>query len=170
MQARIVWQFGSSNPDNASHFADISQWWTQLNGKEITWQQRLLPALGAVGDLDWSPQRFDESFVVASPEARGITLYYKKAGATEERNSTPQKLELDALRQQLYIFPQSQQQVVIRVGLPQVTYQQFKLNQPQYTVAATGNGITLTFRDEGQRLDVQVGLSPEQAAQLKQQL
>jgi hypothetical protein len=166
--ALIVWQLGSSNPDNANNFSTISQWWAGLNGKEVHWRQRLLPPTGKASDLDWEPQRFDEAFVIAMPEARGITLYYQKSGVQGDRNTTPQKLELDTLRQQLYVYPQSQKELAIRVGLPQVTYQKVKLTDPQ--VAVEANGSLLTFRDETQLLEVQVKLSPEALAQLKQQL
>ena len=168
--ALIVWQFGSSNPENAGNFATISQWWAGLNGKEVHWRQRLLPPTGSASDLDWEPQRFDEAFVIAAPEIRGITLYYQKPGAQGDRNTTPQKLELDTLRQQLYVFPQSQKDLAIRVGLPQVTYQKVKLTNPQAAVEAIASGTILTLRDESQLLEVQVQLSPETLAQLKQQL
>jgi hypothetical protein len=168
--ALIVWQLGSSNPENAGNFSTISQWWAGLNGKEVHWRQRLLSPTGSASELDWEPQRFDEAFVIATPEIRGITLYYQKPGAQSERNTTPQKLELDTVRQQLYVFPQSQKEVAIRVGLPQVTYQKVKLVNPQAEIEAIAAGTVLTFRDESQLLEVQVQLSPEALAQLKQQL
>jgi hypothetical protein len=166
----ITWQLGSSDPNNADHFSAINQWWTGLNGKEVQWRQRLLTPAGNAKELDWEPQRFDETFVIATPEIRGITLYYQKPGSQGDRNTTPQKLELDTLRQQLYVFPQSQKDLVIRVGLPQVVYQQVKLSNPQLLVEAIANGTVLTFRDETQLLEVQVKLSPETLAQLKQKL
>jgi hypothetical protein len=171
MQPKITWQQGSSDPENATHFATISQWWAGLGGKEISWRQRLVPASGAVDDLDWDPQRFDEMFVLATPEVRGITLYWRKPDAKEERNTTVHKLELDQLQQLLYIYPQSQKEVVIRVGLPQVVYQEVKLNHPQVMLTtAQGNQRLLVLRDERQRLEIQVTLSPETLTQLKQQL
>lgn len=170
MQGTIVWQQGSSNPENANSFATIRQWWTGLNGKEITWRQRLISPTGEIGDLDWEPQRFDESFPLSTPEIRGITLYWRKPDAQDERNTTVHRLELDQLRQQLYIFPQSQKGVVIRVGVPQVIYQQVRLSNPQWAVSTVGNNSILTLRDESQRLEIQVTLSPENLGQLKQQL
>ncbi|MBD3885538.1 hypothetical protein IFO70_27860 [Phormidium tenue FACHB-886] len=163
----IVWQFGSSNPDNAGNFARISHWWAGLGGQEVQWRQRLLTPAGNASELDWEPQRFDETFIIAASEIRGITLYYQKPGSQGDRSTTPQKLELDTLRQQLYVYPQSQKDLVIRVGLPQVTYQQVKLNNPQVAVEAVANGTALTFRDEAQLLEVQVRLSPEALAELK---
>lgn len=170
MPVKTVWQQGSSDPDNANHFLAISQWWAGLAGKEITWQQRLVPASGNVTELNWEPQRFDEVFLISNAEVRGITLYWRKPDSKDDRNTTPHKLELDHLQQQLYIYPQSQREVVIRVGLPQVIYQQVKLIHPQIVVANSGEQPGLTLRDETQRLEIQVVLSSEAMAQLKQQL
>ena len=168
MQAKTVWAQDSSDPRNAENFAAISQWWTSLDGQEITWRQRLIPETGNIADQNWEPQRFDETFALASPAVRGITLYWHKPDSKEERNTTPHKLELDQLQQQLYIYPQSQRGVVIRVALPQVVYQQVKINQPQLTLLNTEGKSTLVIRDESQRLEIQVKLSPDQIAQLQQ--
>lgn len=170
MQVKLVWQQGSTDSRNAENFATISQWWTSLNGKEISWRQRLIPEIGAISDLNWEPQRFDEMFPIVTPEVRGITLYWHKTDSKDERNTTPYKLELDQLQQQLYIYPQSQRGVVIRVALPQVVYQQLKIAQPQLALTQSDGQSTLIVRDEAQRLEVQVSLSPEKLAELKQQL
>ncbi|MBF2047041.1 MAG: hypothetical protein EDM05_68560 [Leptolyngbya sp. IPPAS B-1204] len=166
----VVWQQDSPTPSRAEDFATISQWWSNLNGKEITWRQRLIPEIGSVADLDWEPKRFDETFQIITPNVRGITLYWRKPDFQDERSTTPYKLELDPLQQQLFIYPQSQRGVVIRVALPQVVYQQVKIKQPQLGVTQTGGQALLTIRDEAQRLEVQVSLSPEKLAELKQQL
>ncbi|OLP19689.1 hypothetical protein BST81_03870 [Leptolyngbya sp. 'hensonii'] len=170
MQARLVWQYGSSNPENGDHLAAIGQWWSKLNGQEITWQQRVLTPMGDVSELNWDPQRFDEKFVLTTPEIRGITLYWRKPDIQEERNITVQKLELDALRQQLYAFPQSQPDIVLRVGLPAVVYQQVDLTHPRVEVKAKGSEYVLTLRDEAQVLEVRATLTQAELAQLKQQL
>lgn len=170
MQVKVVWQQGSTDSRNAENFAAISQWWTNLNGQEITWRQRLISETGTVADLNWEPQRFDETFPIVTPEVRGITLYWRKTDSKDERNTTPFKLELDQLQQQLYIYPQSQRGVVIRVALPQVVYQQVKMMQPQLAMSEVGGQSTLIVRDEAQRLEVQVYLNPEQIAELKRQL
>lgn len=170
MQMKVVWQQDSSNPTSANDFATISQWWSSLNGKEITWRQRLIPEIGTVAELDWEPQRFDETFQIVTPNVRGITLYWHKPDSKDERNTTPYKLELDQLQQQLFIYPQTQRGVVIRVALPQVVYQQVKIKQPQLAVTQSGGQSTLVVRDEAQRLEIQISLSPEKLAELKQQL
>lgn len=170
MQGKVVWQQDSSDPSSADYFAEISQWWTGLNNQEITWQQRLISESGQSSDLNWEPQRFDETFQIQSPEVRGITLYWHKLDTKEERNTTPYKLELDALQQTLYIYPQTQRGIVIRVTLPQVIYQQITINQPQLTLTQPPTGPVLLVRDEAQRLEIQIQLSPAALAALRQQL
>ncbi len=167
---QVIWQQESTDPNNVNHFAEISQWWASLNGQEITWRQRLIPETGAATDLDWEPQRFDETFAVNQPQVRGITLYWQKPDAKEERNTTPYKLELDQLRQMLYIYPQSQRGIVIRVALPQVVYQQVKITQPELSVLRSGEQAMLVLRDEAQRLEIQVSLNAEKLAEIKQKL
>lgn len=165
----IVWQIGSSNPDNTNNLALIRQWWTGLNGKEVTWRQRQLSPTVEVGGLNWDAQRFDEVFVLTTPELRGITLYWRKPDAPDqERSTTPHKLEFDQLRQQLYVFPQSQKELVIRVGVPEIVYQQVEVNHPQIQYDSPRR--ILTVRDEAQVLEVKINLTPEQVNQLKQQL
>lgn len=170
MQLKTVWQQGSSNPENADNFATICQWWANLANKKVTWQQRLIPQNSDVSQLDWEPQRFDEAFELKTPEIRGITVYWRKPDSPQERNTTPYMLELDNLRQQLYIYPQSQKQLVIRVGIPEVVYQTIELKNPQLQLAAAGEKYILTLRDAQQLLQVKVTLSPENLDQLKQQL
>lgn len=169
MQAKTTWQQDSNDPNNAEFFATIRDWWSGLAGKEIQVGQRVIPSTGEVESLNWEPQRFDEQFVIMSPEVRGITLYWRKPEVKEERNTTPWKLELDHFNQQLFIYPQSQREIVIRAKLPQLVYQQVTLNQPKAIVSKVGDKTVLLLRDEVQRLDVQVILSPETLEQLKQQ-
>lgn len=170
MQIKAIWQQGSPDASNADNFAAIQQWWMGLSGKEIRWQQRLIPENGDLTQLNWDPQRFDEAFVLTNPEVRGITLYWRKPDSLDERNTTPSKLELNGLQQQLYIYPQSQKNLVIRVALPQVVYQAVKISQPQLALTQTTGQTTLIVRDETQRLEIQVVLTPEKLAELKQQI
>jgi len=170
MELRSVWQYGSNSPENSNHFATISQWWQNLNGKEILWQQRLMPATAEATNLNWEPQRFDEKFLVVNPAIRGITLYWQKPDSSQERSTTVHKLELDQLHQQLYIFPQSQKEVVIRVELPQVALQTVFMKNPQWQVAPNGDNYLLTLRDERQQVVVQATFDSTQMNRLKQQL
>ncbi|WP_193196725.1 hypothetical protein [Nostoc sp. MG11] len=169
-QLKTVWQQGSGNPENPNYLATIRQWWTNLNGKEITWQQRIIPQNIQVDQLDWEPKRFDEVFVIAQPEIRGITLYWHKPDSSQERNTTPHQLILDSLRQYLYIFPQSQKELVIRVGLPSISYKTISITNPEYSYNPSGDNYILTLRDATQQIEVEVILSPENLKQLIRQL
>jgi hypothetical protein len=170
MQLKTIWQFGSSDPENANHLAAIQQWWASLNGQEILWQQRLVTPSEAAADLNWELQRFDEKFIVTKPEIRGITLYWFKFNDPQERNATADKLEFDALKQQLYIYPQSQKEVVIRIEIPKLVFQTLTLSNPDWSYQHIGDSRTLTMRDAAQALEVNVQLSAENLKQLLQQL
>lgn len=156
----ITWEQGSSNADNAPNFATISQWWTAMEKKEIAWKQRLLSTDGQARNLDWEPARFDEKFMLHTPQIRGITLYWRREAKADapEKNTTAAKLELDTLQQQLYIYPQSQKELVIRVGIPEIIYQQFAITNPQIAYAGTGDQHTLLLRDPKQQIEVKVTL------------
>jgi hypothetical protein len=166
----LVWQQNSSRSDNGDNLKAIANWWTALAGKEVAWQQRLIPPSGNLDELDWQPQKFDEQLVLSTPQIRGITLYWRNNQGSDERNITPSKLFLNTTKQTLYVFPQSQSQVVISVSLPVTIYQKFNLVNPQ--VAATlknGQGIIL-LRDETTKLEVKVTLNQAQINQLLAQL
>ncbi|XWK88225.1 MAG: hypothetical protein U7127_29255 [Phormidium sp.] len=166
----IIWEQGSNYPENADNFAIIKQWFANLNGKEITWKQRLIPPDYDVRKIEWEAQRFDEKFIIFNSDIRGITLYWQKPDSPQERNTTPSKLELDTLKQQLYIYPQSQKDVVIQLALPEVVYQKFQTINPQIEVSKLGENYVLILRDDKQQLEVKVALTPEKIYQLKQQL
>lgn len=166
----IIWEQGSNNPENADNFAIIKQWFANLNSKEITWKQRLIPPDGDVRKIEWEAQRFDESFIIFNSDIRGITLYWQKPDSPQERNTTPSKLELDSLKQRLYIYPQSQKDVVIRLALPEIFYQKFQTINPQIEVSRLGENYVLILRDEKEQIEMKVALTPEKVSQLKQQL
>ena len=170
MQAKTIWQQGSDNPDNGNNFAIIKQWWANLNDKKVAWRQRLIPQSGNVSELDWEPQRFDEVFNLRSPQIRGITLYWQKPDSEQERSTTPRKLELDLSSQHLYIYPQTQKELVIRVGVPELIYQKLELKNPEWQGTNAGEIYILTVRDKQQKLEIQLTLTPDNLAQLKQQL
>ncbi|ARV59905.1 hypothetical protein BZZ01_15850 [Nostocales cyanobacterium HT-58-2] len=171
MQQKTIWQQSSGHPENPNYLAIMREWWANLNGKEVTWQQRIIPPSGEVGELDWEEaQRFDEVFLINSPEIRGITLYWRKPDSLQERNTTPYKLILDSLRQSLYIFPQSQKELVIRVGLSSVLYQTISITNPQYAFDSSGENYILNLRDITQQIEVKVTLSPENLKQLLREL
>ncbi|MEL6787463.1 MAG: hypothetical protein AAFO76_08660 [Cyanobacteria bacterium J06607_15] len=170
MSNNLIWQQNSGDSNNKENLEAIASWWLDLAGKEVAWQQRLLENSDQVADLDWQPQKFDEKLILATSEMRGITLYWHNKGGQDERNITPGKLHLDTAKARLYIFPQSQSQVVISVSLPQTVYQKINLANPQ--IAATvkdGKGIIL-LRDETEKLEVKIALSQKQVTQLVDRL
>jgi len=167
MQLKTVWQSGSNDHENGDKFDRISQWWRNLNGKEISWVERLIPQIGGLSEIHWHPQRFDETFVILNPEIREDTLYWHKLDSPVERNNTVHKLELDNLQQQLYIYPQLESELVIRIGFPEVKYQTLELNNPE---VALGEDNILLLWAADRELEIKISLSPENIAKLKELL
>ncbi|MDJ0635276.1 MAG: hypothetical protein QNJ34_18945 [Xenococcaceae cyanobacterium MO_188.B29] len=163
---KVTWQQNSDNLDNADNLAAIAQWWNNLNGQEISWQQRLISSTDNVEELNWETQKFDEKFPIQFTQLRGITVYWQKNNTQDERNITARKLELDKYKQKLYIYPQSQETVVICVSLPQVVYQTIELNNPQIIGKAIGDNYLLLLRDAEQKLDMKVSFNSEKLAEL----
>ncbi len=170
MPLKTVWQQGSSNPENAANFAKISAWWASLNGKEVTWRQRIVPDVAPPEGAMWDPpQRYDDHFVIASPQIRGITLFWATSEKPEEKSTTPSKLELHG-DSKLYVYLQSQKDVVIQVALPEVIYEVVSLTNPQIQCIAAGAGCIVVFKDEKALLETRIALTSEALTQLKQQL
>jgi hypothetical protein len=170
MPTKIVWQQDSKNPDNVDNFAFISQWWENLNAQEVAWQQRLIPESGNLDAINWEPQQFDEKFVLQLPEIRGITLYWYKPGVDAERSITARKLELDKTGQQLYLYPQSQPQLVIRIGKPKIVYQTIELKDPLIVGKSLGDNCLLLLRDPQQQIEIKLTLSRKSLGQLLESL
>ncbi|CAN1210931.1 hypothetical protein TUMEXPCC7403_12075 [Tumidithrix helvetica PCC 7403] len=171
MESVITWALGGTSPDTETNLARIAQWWSDLAGQEIIWKQRPIPASGNPQDISWDQQKFDETFAIQTPQLRGITLYWRKPTAEEERNITVSKLELDLFNQQLDIFPASGNNYQIRLTLPKIVYQAIELNNPQFgcVTAPNGNAVVL-FRDDSQRLDVKINLDAANLTLLQQKL
>jgi hypothetical protein len=161
----VLWQFGSDDPNNVEALAQVQQWWSRLEGKAVTWQQRVSQGVAPI-ELDWEAQRFDEQFAIVSAELKGITVFWSKAGEDLKRDMTASRLELDRTEQALYITPKSQPDVVVRVCVPQPKYESIALTASVVTVV----GETLVIRDRGQMLEVRASLSAAQIAQLKADL
>ena len=170
MQTKIIWQQNSQKADNTDNLAFISQWWSSLADKDVTFAQRLIPSDGGLDKINWDKQRFDEFFTLTNPQIRGITVYWCKLNSDLERNTTPYQLVLDTRRQQLYIFPQSQNQLIIRVGLPEVSYETVEITNPETECQQLDGKYLLTLRDPIGHIEVKVNLSPENLSQLKQTL
>lgn len=165
-----VWVYGSNAPENPQNFDTIRHWWAGLSGKAVTWRQRILEEGGDPRELDWEVERFDEQFPLKDPQVRGITLFWYKPGSEPERSATPRRLELDTLQQALYIFPQSQPEVVIRVALPEPNYQTLKLTNPEVAVETGSGRCTLALTDPKVGVVVRVALNAEGLYALKKQL
>jgi hypothetical protein len=170
MSTKIVWQQDSNNPDNTNHFALIKQWWASLNAQEIIWQQRLILESGNLDDINWESQRFDEKFPLQLPEIRGITLFWYKPDSDAERSITVKKLELDTARQKLYIYPQSQPQLIVRIGKPDIIYQTIELKDPLIAGTSLGDNCVLLLRDSERQIEVKLTLSRYSVGQLLESL
>lgn len=156
MTDKLVWQQNSTQPDNSENLEAIARWWSSLSGKQVAWQQRLIPTDGNLASLDWQPQKFDDKLMLQAPQLRGITIYWR-TNQSEERNITPSKLQLDSTRQCLYVFPQTQSQVVIKISLPD-RYQKLNLSNPQIAATMKGDLGILLLRDETEQLEIKVTL------------
>lgn len=165
MTNHLIWQQNSNDLSNADNLKAIADWWSSLNGKEVVWQQRLISS-SYPQDIDWQPQKFDEKLILQTPQLKGITLYWHSDKVKDERNITPNKLQLDTARQRLYIFPQSQSQVVISISLPEVVYQKLFLSDPQIAATVKNNKAVVLLRDEAQKLEIKITFSDRQLNKL----
>ena len=163
---KLTWQQHSSDFNNVDNLDAIAQWWNNLNGQDISWQQRIIADNDDIESLDWEAQKFDEKFQIHTPQLRGITIYWRKNQTQDERNITARKLELDRIKQKLYIYPQTQEQVVICISIPQVAYQTIELKDPQIIGKTIGDNYLLLLRDTDQKLDLKINLSPQKLAEL----
>lgn len=167
MQLKITWQFDSNSSENTANLEAIAQWWKNLNGKEIIWVERLIPQIGGMSEIHWEPQRFDETFTIVNPKFWDGTLYWSKPDSPVERNTAVHKLELDNLQQQLYVYPQLESELVIRIGIPRLKYQTLELKNPE--IALLEDKILLLW-DGTQELEVKIALSSENIAKIKELL
>jgi len=166
----LTWLQGGSDPNNGTNFETIRDWWGKLSGKEVIVAQRLIPDSGEVSKIDWERQRFDDQLVMHNAEIRGITLYWQKSFSGEERSFTPYKLVLDTVQETLYIYPQSQRQVVIQVRIPEVRYTTVSLNNPELLVTGSGEERVLLMRDRARQIAVQLPLHSQTLQTLKELL
>jgi len=167
----ITWLQGGSDPNNATNFETIRQWWGKLGGKEVVVAQRLIPDNGDQSQINWERQKFDDQIVMFKSEIRGITLYWQKSLTDDERSFTPYKLELDTVQDKLYIYPQSQRQVVIRVGTPDVRYTTVSLQDPEILLSGSdGEKQVLLMRDRDRQIAVQLPLTPTTRQKLQELL
>ena len=171
MESTITWTLGSTEPDTEANLTRIAQWWAALAGQEIIWQQRPLTEDTDRSAIDWSKQALDETFTIHTASLRGITLYWFKPNSPDERNITVNYIQLDLHNQQLDILPSSGKSYQLRITLPKIVYQKIQITDPQLgsLIQPSGDALLL-FRDEKQRLEVQIDLSAANVALLKQKL
>lgn len=166
MKTDLVWQQNNGEADNRENLEAIATWWSDLNGKEVVWQQRLIAASSDLNDIDWQPQQFDKKLMLNQAELRGITIYWREGNSDIERNITASKLQLALSEQKLYIYPQSQSQVVICVTLPGIVYQKMELNNPLAVATSKGDNYLLLLRDKEQKLELKITLDRAKMKQL----
>lgn len=160
-----IWQTGSHNPANPEHLAAIRQWWESLDHKEVNWRQRILSGTTEAASLNWDDQRFDESFLLVTPQLRGITLYWRKSSQTDERSTTPHRLELDLLHRCLYVYPQSQPEVVIRIESKELAFRSLNLEATVMEYDAAHQ--ILRLRDNLQQIEINAHLTLEVISQIQ---
>ncbi|MCW6036497.1 hypothetical protein K4A83_09485 [Spirulina subsalsa FACHB-351] len=154
----IIWEHNSTDIHNSEVFLQVKQWWESLAGQEMIFAQRLLSSSESVQDLDWSPQRFDETVTLTNTRVGGITLYWSKQEEEFEHSITLRKLEFHPGRQELYIYSQAQQQLVIRVSAPTIQYNTITLTKPNIAGAKLGANTVILFQDPTEQLELKVTL------------
>lgn len=170
MESIITWTLGSNDPEAEVNLARIAQWWTSLANQEILWQQRSLEGRSG-SELNWEKQALDETFTMRSPSLRGITLYWFKPNAPEERNISVGYFQLDLFNQRLDVLPSSGRSYQLRVTLPKIVYQKIQMTNPQLGAVKQPNGnAILLIRDEKQRLEIQIDLNSDNTILLQQKL
>jgi hypothetical protein len=121
--------------------------------------------------IDWSKQSLDETFTIHNPTLRGITLYWFKPNSPDERNITVGYVQLDLHNQKLDILPSSGRSYQLRITLPKIVYQKIQITDPQFGSLLQSNGdAVLLFRDEKQRLEIQIDLNANNVNLLQQKL
>lgn len=166
MANQLIWQQEGDHPDKADNFALITQWWQNLSNQDLSWKQRVIPESGNLEELDWENQRFDETIAFETAEVRGITLYWRQHGIEQERNITPRQLVFAPSHQALYIYPQSQPQLVIRIAKPIPVYDRLEISNPLTVGTSVGDKYVLLLRDKQQQLEVKVTLDTDSLSQL----
>lgn len=159
MNMIALWQAGVQSPENAKNLGMIAEWWKSLGTKNVQWKQRMIPP---TGQIDWNPQKFDESLVFTETDLRGITLFYRKKDGKEMGAMTPAKLEFDFVHQWLNIYPETQPTLVIRIEAPDIEWKSLPMTNPEWignaNTDAAGNiiGYQLLIRDAVSQIEVQI--------------
>lgn len=170
MDNLIIWQQQTDNPDNGLNFNTICQWWSNLANQEVNLAQRIIPDNGNLAEIDWQPQRFDEKFIITAPQVRGITLYGTRLNQEQEFNFTPSQLELNVDENELYIYLQSRNNVLIKIWQPTINYEVISLNNFKIASQQIGKNCVVLLTDKEQKIEVNFTLTPDQQLYLLSQL
>lgn len=172
MSSKIIWQQNSENVDNynVTNLQFIGEWWSNLGQQKVKIAQRLIPETGNINDIDWKTQKFDEEFILESPQIRGITIYGKKQGNDKEFGYTPQKLELDIDNQELDIYLQSQSNTIIRFSVATIVYQTLPLGDVEIVSNSDSKNHLILVRNKERRVEITFTLNPNQQLYLLSQL
>lgn len=155
----LTWQAGDQTPENVKNFSTISEWWKSLSTKSVLWKQRVIPE---TGEIDWSPQKYDDTFGFTETDVRGITFYWKKADSEEESNITPSKVEFNPSLQRVYLYPEKQENLIVSVEIPGVERETITMKNPSWfsekslDEAGTVTGYKLIILDDANQIDVQI--------------
>jgi len=75
------------------------------------------------------------------------------------------------VQDKLYIYPQSQRQVVIRVGTPEIRYTTVSLQDPEILLSGSeGEEKVLLMRDRARQIAIQLPLTPTTRQKLQELL
>jgi hypothetical protein len=172
MSSKIIWQQNSENVDNynVTNLQFIGEWWSNLGQQKVKIAQRLIPDTGNINDIDWKTQKFDEEFILESPQIRGITIYGKKQGNDKEFGYTPRKLELDIDNQELDIYLQSQSNTLIRFSVATIVYQTLPLGDVEIVSNSDSKNHLILVRNKERRVEITFTLNPNQQLYLLSQL
>lgn len=172
MSNKIIWQQNSDNADNynVTNLQFISEWWSNVGQKKVKIAQRLIPDTENIYDIDWKYQRFDEEFIIESPEIRGITIYGKKQGNDKEFGYTPQKLELDIDNQELDIYLQSQSKTIIRFSVAKIIYQTIPFGEVEIVSNGDSKNHLILIRNKEKKVEITFTLNTNQQLYLFSQL
>jgi hypothetical protein len=157
----ILWEAQSQASENAKNLSIIANWWKSLDKKSVLWKQRIIPEKG---EIDWDPQKFDDTFVCVEPDVRGITLYWKKEEEEAEKNITPAKLEFNPTQQHVFVYPETQKDVVISVEIPGVVRETLQMKNPAWfsermtDEAGDVSGYRLVIHDTTNLVEVQIDM------------
>ncbi|HIK36878.1 MAG: hypothetical protein NZ901_10080 [Geminocystis sp.] len=163
MSQKIVWDSNSNEIDNPTNLGLIREWWENLNRQKILQAQRIIPPGASIDQLDWdTKQRFDQEYILLSPQIRGITVYGTPEGQAQEFGYTARRLELDLDNKSLSVYLQSQPDTVIRFSLVTTRYERITLKDVEIGATREGSDLVLSVRDKDKKIEIVFGINTGQ--------